>query len=78
MPFSESLLHMFTSPTGKIMLLGSLLLSAGTAAEPPPGFDALFNGRDLAGWRGGDTYDHRALMQLPEAERAAKVAGWTA
>ena len=29
------------------------------ANGPPPGFVALFNGKDLSGWRGGDTFDHR-------------------
>lgn len=48
------------------------------AAEPPAGFTALFNGRDLSGWRGGTTHDHRALLELPAAERAALIAKWTA
>jgi hypothetical protein len=47
------------------------------AAEPPPGFAALFNGRDLTGWRGGASYDYRKFMDLPGTERAALVAGWT-
>ncbi|PWU21912.1 MAG: DUF1080 domain-containing protein [Verrucomicrobia bacterium] len=44
---------------------------------PPPGFDALFNGRDLTGWRGGETYDHRKLLAMPEAERKAQIEKWT-
>ena len=48
------------------------------ATTPPPGFTALFNGRDLAGWRGGDTFDHRQWLALPEAERSTKNAEWTA
>ena len=44
---------------------------------PPEGFTALFNGTDLTGWRGGDTFDHRALVAMPEEQRTAKVAGWT-
>ena len=48
------------------------------ASEPPPGFVALFNGRDLSGWRGGDTFDHRKWLAMPEAERTAKNAEWTA
>ncbi|MDO8542265.1 MAG: DUF1080 domain-containing protein [Opitutaceae bacterium] len=48
------------------------------AAQPPAGFTALFNGRDLAGWRGGTTYDHRELLSLPAAERDALIAKWTA
>jgi hypothetical protein len=47
------------------------------AAQPPAGFTALFNGKDLAGWRGGDTFDHRKLLALPDAERAAQIAKWT-
>ena len=61
-----------------------LLLAFATATAcvfaddaPPAGFTALFNGKDLAGWRGGDTFDHRALLAMPEAERAAKIAEWT-
>jgi len=48
------------------------------AAEPPAGFSALFNGRDLAGWRGGTTFDHRKLLEMTEADRAAQIAKWTA
>jgi hypothetical protein len=47
-------------------------------AAAPAGFTALFNGQDLAGWRGGDTYDHRKLLSLPPAERDAQIAQWTA
>src|SRR6058998_2842 len=32
------------------------------AQTPPPGFTALFNGTDLDGWRGGDTFDHRKYL----------------
>src|SRR5688500_4038692 len=46
-------------------------------ATPPAGFTALFNGKDLTGWRGGDTFDHRKLLAMPEAERTAKLAEWT-
>jgi hypothetical protein len=53
------------------------LLAAGMAAEPPPGFVPLFNGRDLSGWRGGDTFDHRKLLAMSEADRTAQIAKWT-
>jgi hypothetical protein len=49
-----------------------------SAPTPPAGFIALYNGKDLSGWRGGDTFDHRKWLALPEAERAAKDAEWTA
>ena len=54
-------------------------LSANLLAQevPPAGFAALFNGKDLTGWRGGDTFDHRKLLAMPEAERAAQIAKWT-
>jgi len=48
------------------------------ANGPPPGFVALFNGKDLSGWRGGDTFDHRKWLAMPEAERTATNAEWTA
>lgn len=46
-------------------------------AATPAGFTPLFNGTDLKGWRGGDTYDHRKLLSLPEADRTAQIAKWT-
>lgn len=61
--------------------LGAALLppSANAATvRPPKGFTALYNGQDLSGWRGGDTFDHRKWLAMPEAERAAKNAEWTA
>lgn len=51
---------------------------AHAAITPPPGFTPLYNGRDLTGWRGGDTFDHRKRLALPEAARAAQDAEWTA
>jgi hypothetical protein len=60
------------------VLLCCSLGALARAAQPPAGFTALFNGKDLAGWRGGDTYDHRKLLGLPEAERDALIAKWTA
>ncbi len=57
------------------LLLAASVLQA--APQPPAGFTALFNGKDLDGWRGGTTFDHRALLEMPEAERSAKIAKWT-
>jgi hypothetical protein len=45
--------------------------------SPPSGFIALFNGQDLTGWRGGDTFDHRRLLAMPAEKRAAQIADWT-
>ena len=56
-----------------ILCLGPLLLPA-TAQEdnqPPEGFKALFNGRDIEHWTGGLTRDPREIAALPANERAA-------
>ena len=47
------------------------------AMKPPRGFTALFNGKDLTGWRGGDTFDHRKLLAMPAEQREAQIAKWT-
>lgn len=46
------------------------------AGSPPPGFTVLFNGKDLSGWRGGDTFDHRKLLAMSPEDRAAKIEAW--
>jgi hypothetical protein len=69
---------------GIVALTSCLLasLSAQTSppdsSSPPSGFTALYNGKDLTGWRGGDTFDHRKLLAMAEPERAAHIATWTA
>ena len=52
-------------------------VAAADAVKPPPSFSPLFNGQDLTGWRGGDTFDHRKLLAVPAAERQAQIARWT-
>ena len=64
--------------SGLSLILSAFAFARTTAAEPPAGFIALFNGRDLSGWRGGETFDHRRWLALPPAERAAREAEWTA
>ncbi len=66
------------------LTLTTLLLAAGCqfglavdVPHPPPGFTALFNGKDLTGWRGGDTFDPRKLDAMPPAERKEQVDKWT-
>ncbi len=64
-----------------LWLLAGLLGGAASALalnQPPPGFTALFNGQDLAGWRGGDTFDHRKYLAMLPDQRAAQDADWTA
>ncbi len=48
------------------------------AQTPPPGFKALFNGHDLNGWRGGDTFDHRKYLALSPEKRAEQDTTWKA
>lgn len=57
------------------LLAGSTTVTR--AATPPAGFTALFNGTDLTGWRGGDTFDHRKYLDMPEDKRAEQDAKWT-
>ncbi len=42
--------------------------------QPPAGFTALFNGKDLSGWRGMETIDPRAYRDLEETARQARDA----
>src|SRR5947209_16640284 len=69
------------------LLSRALLVLAAVAAgapgraadpQPPKGFTALFNGKDLTGWHGMPHFDPYKLAAMPEAERQAKVAEWTA
>jgi len=63
----------------RLLFLTAALAGATTSTRgltPPAGFIALFNGQDLAGWRGGDTFDHRKLLDLPADARAAKIEAW--
>lgn len=50
----------------------------GVAADPPKGFTALFNGKDLSGWHGMPHFDPRDLAKMDEAGRKAKLAEWQA
>lgn len=46
----------------------------GADPAPPPGFQPLFNGRDLTGWWGLGTEDPAKWMALPSEELARKKA----
>jgi len=59
-----------------LVLLAAATLAA--APTPPAGFTALYNGVDLAGWRGGDTTSHRAYLALTPEQRAERDKAWTA
>ena len=51
----------------------NLTLSAANN-EPPTGFTALFNGKDLSGWHGMAHFDPRKLWAMSDEDRAAKRA----
>ncbi|PHX94339.1 MAG: hypothetical protein CK546_07080 [Pedosphaera sp.] len=73
----------FTSPRSLRLLVATtfaaLALSVSAqAAQPPAGFTALFNGKDLKGWRGGGTFDHRKLLAMTPELRAEQIKKWTA
>ena len=60
-----------------ILVLSSLVAFLGTTSigraadnDPPPGFRALFNGKDLSGWYGASTEDPRKAAALSAEERA--------
>jgi hypothetical protein len=62
------------------ILVAGLLVGCASmhrANQPPTGFTALFNGTDLTGWRGGDTFDHRKYLDMPADKRAEQDAKWT-
>ena len=68
-------------PCGGLVATAAALLLVGSAlaeVQPPPGFKALFNGKDLSGWRGGTTFDHRKLLAMPDDKRAEQIKKWTA
>lgn len=60
-----------------VLLLLAVCGAAGASEAPPPGFLSLFNGRDLSGWRGGDTYDHRQLLAKSRADREKLIEQWS-
>ena len=76
----EKTYHRLRMKLSLVLLFAAIAITAtcGADPQPPSGFTALFNGKDLSGWRGGSTFDHRKLLAMPETERAAQIAKWTA
>jgi hypothetical protein len=75
--FAMRLKLMFLLVAAASASMGGVRGSEPREARPPKGFIALFNGTDLSGWRGGDTFDHRKLLAMPAEERVEKIAKWT-
>jgi hypothetical protein len=73
---ASGLLLLFGSSSAKTSQAGAAA-EPGEPGKPPPGFTALFNGKDLAGWRGGETFDHRKLLAMTPEQRQAQIAKWT-
>lgn len=44
--------------------------------QPPEGFKPLFNGKDLSGWHGMDTFDPRKLAAMPGNEALVLGVQW--
>jgi len=66
---------------GMLAMLGwtSALAQEGPLNRAPAGFTALFNGKDLSGWRGRQpNYSPHTEASLPRAELAAKQVQWNA
>ncbi len=63
-------------PTRLLPVLIVAALAAGAHAQnntPPPGFTALFNGKDLSGWYGWGTQDPTDLRKMTPEARAAYI-----
>jgi hypothetical protein len=61
---------------GRLVLASLLLAAAAVADEPPQGFTTLFNGRDLAGWRGRPQLDPQKEAATPADERSRLQEEW--
>ena len=62
-----------------MLAVGLLAVMAGgcaTAQDQDSRFVSLFNGTDLTGWRGGDTFDHRKLLAMTPEKRAEQIEKW--
>ena len=76
-----NVLHRFpgTRPTRLAAVFCLVALQANAAEpEPPKGFTALFNGKDLSGWHGMPHSDPYKLTALAEENRLAQIEKWTA
>jgi hypothetical protein len=62
---------------GVLVILLAAAVAPAAPVEPPKGFTALFNGKDLSGWHGMPHYDPYKLAALPEGERKALIEEWT-
>ncbi len=70
------------SVISRVLFVGMVvcfLAATGLAqSAPSAGFTALFNGKDLSGWRGGNTFDPVKLAAMAPEARLAQIEKWTA
>jgi hypothetical protein len=57
--------------------LPTAALAQDSSVKAPPGFTAVFNGKDMTGWHGMPHFDPRELAKMPAADRDSKIAQWT-
>ena len=57
-------------------VLAVMVGGCATAQDRDARFVSLFNGTDLTGWRGGDTFDHRKLLAMTPEKRAEQIEKW--
>ena len=50
---------------------------SGQLKEPPKGFSALFNAKDLSGWHGMPHFDPRKLAAMSAEEKTKSIGEWT-
>jgi Domain of Unknown Function (DUF1080) len=69
----------FSLLTRSLIVLTLLAAVSAQAAEqqPPTGFTALFNGKDLTGWHGMPHFDPYKVAAMPEDERKSQLDKWT-
>lgn len=75
---STSFLRCIFATVCATVAVGMVGLVSAAASEPPAGFTALFNGRDLAGWRGRPHLDPLKEAEGTPEERARRQVEWNA
>ncbi|HEY0548029.1 MAG TPA: DUF1080 domain-containing protein [Verrucomicrobiae bacterium] len=58
-----------------VCLLAGVIGTSANAADNAE-FVSIFNGKDLVGWRGGETFDHRKLLAMTNEQRTAQIEKW--
>src|SRR5437588_5027551 len=69
--------HLYCHLMVALLPLTSLSPSEAADVQPPNGFVALFNGKDLAGWHGMPHFDPYKLAAMPAEQRQQEIKKWT-